>query len=92
MIGVIFSNAGKEIIKGTHTRDIPEVEATEDGIKGSFPEHPTPNRDGSHLQFQGKQVRMEHTGRKAWLRTKNRVRFQHNESVRARSRYQNCTI
>lgn len=78
MIGVILPDAGKEIIKGANARGITESEAAEDGVKGRFPKHATPNRDGSDLEFQGKQVRAEHAGRKAWLWPKNGVTILHN--------------
>lgn len=78
MIGVILPDAGKEIIKGANARGITESEAAEDGVKGRFPKHATPNRDGSDLELQGKQVRAEHTGRKAWLGSKNGVTILHN--------------
>lgn len=74
----IIPDAGKEIIKGTNARGIAEREATEEGIKGSLPEHAAPVSDGSHFQFQSKQVGAHHAGRKAWLRSKNRVTLLHN--------------
>ena len=75
----IHPNAGEEIIKSANAGGIAEREAAEDGIKGSFPEHAGPDSDGSHLQFQGKQIGTQHTGRKPGLRSKNRVAVPHNE-------------
>ena len=54
---VILPDAGKEIIKSPDAGSIPERESAEDGIKGSFPEHAAPDRDGSHFQLQRKQSR-----------------------------------
>ena len=75
---VILPDAGKEIIKSPDTGSIPERESAEDGIKGSFPEHTAPDRDGSYIQFQSEQIGAQHAGRKAGLRTKNRVTLLHN--------------
>lgn len=78
VVGIILPDTGKEIIKSPDARGIPEREAAEDGIKGSFPEHAAPDSDGSHFQFQSKQVGTQHTGREPWLRAKNRVTILHN--------------
>ena len=78
MVGVILPDAGKEIIKGAHTRGITEAEPTEYGIKWSFLEHAAPDSDRSHFQFQSKQVGAQHTGRKAGLWAKNGVAFLQN--------------
>ena len=79
VILTVHPNAGEEIIKSANAGGIAEREAAEDGIKGSFPEHAGPDSDGSHLQFQGKQIGTQHTGRKPGLRSKNRVAVPHNE-------------
>ena len=78
VVRIILPNAGKEIIKGSDTGSIAEREPTEDGIKRGFPEHTAPESDGSHFQFQGKQVGAQHTGREPGFRTKNRVAVLHN--------------
>lgn len=78
VVGIVLPDAGKEIIKSPDTGSIPERETAEDGIKRSFPEHTAPERDGSHLQFQGKEIRAQHTGREPGFRTKNRVTLLHN--------------
>ena len=49
VVRVILPDAGKEIIKSPDAGSIPERETAEDGIKGSFPEHAAPDRDGSYL-------------------------------------------
>lgn len=74
----ILPNAGKEIIKSANTGSIPERETAEDGIKGSFPEHAAPGRDGSYFQFQSKQIGAQHAGREPGFRAKNRVALPHN--------------
>ena len=48
----MLPDAGKEIIKSTDTRGIPERETAEDGIKRSFLKHAAPDSDGSNFQFQ----------------------------------------
>ena len=78
MIGVILPDAGKEIIKSPDTGSIPERESAEDGIKGSFPEHTAPDRDGSYLQLQRKQIGSHHAGREPGFRAKNGVTLLHN--------------
>ncbi len=78
IVRVILPDAGKEIIKSPDTGSIPERESAEDGIKGSFPEHTAPDRDGSYFQFQSEQIGAQHVGRKAGLRAKNRVTLLHN--------------
>ena len=78
IVGVILPDAGKEIIKSPDTGGIPERETAEDGIKGSFPEHAAPDRDGSYLQLQSKQIGAQHAGREPGLRAKNRVTLLHN--------------
>ena len=77
MIGVILPDAGKEIIKSPDTGSIPERETAEDGIKRSFPEHAAPDRDGGYLQLQSKQIGTQHTGRKPWFGTKDRITILH---------------
>ena len=74
---VILPDAGKEIIKSPDTRSIPERESAEDGIKRSFPEHAAPDRDGSYFQLQSKQIGTQHTGRKPWFGTKDRITILH---------------
>ena len=74
----IFPDAGKEVIKSPDTRGIAEGEAAEDGVKRGFFQHAAPERDGSHLQFQSKQIGTQHTGREPWFEAKNRVTFLHN--------------
>ena len=76
-VGVIQPDAGKEIIKSTDARGIPEREPAEDGIKGSFLKHAAPDSDGSNFQFQSKQVGAQHAGREPWSRAKNRIAFLH---------------
>ena len=71
-------DAGKEIIKSSDTGSISERESAKDGIKRSFPEHAAPDRDGSYLQFQSKQIGAQHAGREPGLRAKNRVTLLHN--------------
>ncbi|WP_251496991.1 hypothetical protein [Otoolea muris] len=78
VVRTIHPNAGEEIIKSADTRGIPERESTEDGIKRSFLKHAAPDSDGSHFQFQSKQIGTQHTGREPWFRAKNRVTFLHN--------------
>ena len=78
VVGVILPDAGKEIIKSTDTRGIPERETAEDGIKGSFLKHAAPDSDGSYFQFQGEKVGAQHTGREPGLGAKGRIAFQHN--------------
>ncbi len=78
IVRIILPNTGEEIIKSPDTRGIAEREAAEDGVKGSFPGHAAPDSDGSYFQFQSKQVRAQHTGRKPGLWTKNRVAVLHN--------------
>ena len=78
MIGVILPDAGKEIIKSPDTGSIPERESTKDGIKWRFPEHAAPECNGSHFQFQSKQIGAQHAGREPGLRAKKRVTFLHN--------------
>ncbi|MBC5742163.1 hypothetical protein FMM74_000855 [Lachnospiraceae bacterium MD308] len=73
----MLPDAGKEIIKSTDTRGIPERETAEDGIKRSFLKHAAPDSDGSNFQFQSKQIGAQHAGREPWFRTKNRVTFLH---------------
>ena len=73
----MLPDAGKEIIKSTDTRGIPERETAEDGIKRSFLKHAAPDSDGSNFQFQGKQIGAQHAGREPWFRAKNRVTFLH---------------
>lgn len=79
VVPVILPDAGKEIVKSSDTGGITERESTEDSIKGSFPEHTAPDRDGSYLQFQSKQIGAQHTGREPGSRTKNRVALLHNK-------------
>ena len=50
----MLPDAGKEIIKSTDTRGIPERETAEDGIKRSFLKHAAPDSDGRNFQFQSK--------------------------------------
>ena len=71
------SDAGKEIIKSPDTGSISKRETTEDGIKGSFPEHAAPESDRSYFQFQSKQVRAQHTGREPRFRAKDRITVLH---------------
>ena len=71
-------DAGKEIIKSSDTGSISERESAKDGIKRRFPEHAAPDRDGSYLQFQSKQIGAQHAGREPGLRAKNRVTLLHN--------------
>lgn len=78
IVGVVLPDAGKEIIKSPDTGSISERESAEDGIKRSFPEHAAPDRDGSYLQFQSKQIGAQHAGREPGLRAKNRVTLLHN--------------
>ena len=78
VVGVMLPDAGKEIIKSPNAWGIAKRETTEDGIKRSFLKHTAPEGDGSHFQFQSKQVGAQHTGRKPWLRAKNRVAVLHN--------------
>ena len=78
MVGVIFPDPGKEIIKGAHTGGVTEGKAAKNSIKGSFPEHAAPDSDRSHFQFQSKQVGAQHTGRKVGLWAKNGVAFLQN--------------
>lgn len=78
VVPVILPDAGKEIIKSANTGSIPERETAEDGIKGSFPEHAAPGRDGSYFQFQSKQIGAQHAGREPGFRAKNRVALPHN--------------
>ena len=73
----MLPDAGKEIIKSTDTRGIPERETAEDGIKRGFLKHAAPDSDGSNFQFQSKQVGAQHAGRESWFRAKNRVTFLH---------------
>ena len=75
---VILPDAGKEIIKSPDAGSIPERETAKDGIKRGFPEHAAPDRDGSYLQLQSKQIGAQHAGRKPGFRTKNRVAVPHN--------------
>ena len=74
---IVLPDSGKEIIKSPDTGGIAEGKPAEDSIKRSFPEHATPDSDGSHFQFQSKQIRTQHTGRKTWFRTKNGVAVLH---------------
>ena len=73
----MLPDAGKEIIKSTDTRGIPERETAEDGIKRSFLKHAAPDSDGSNFQFQSKQVGAQQAGREPWFRAKNRVTILH---------------
>ena len=75
---VILPDAGKEIIKSPDAGSIPERETAKDGIKGSFPEHAAPDRDGSYFQLQSKQIGTQHAGREPGFRAKNRVTLLHN--------------
>ena len=78
VVPVILPHAGKEIIKSSDTGSIPERESAEDSIKGSFPEHTAPDRDGSYLQLQRKQIGSHHAGREPGFRAKNGVTLLHN--------------
>ena len=78
VVGVILPDAGKEIIKSTDAGGIAERETAEDGIKRSFLKHTAPDSDGSHFQFQGKQVGAQHAGREPGFWSKNRVAVLHN--------------
>ena len=78
IVRIILPNTGEETIKSPDTRGIAEREIAEDGIKRSFLKHTAPEGDGSHFQFQSKEVGAQHTGRKPWLRAKNRVAVLHN--------------
>ena len=60
IVGVVLPDAGKEIIKSPDAGSIPERETAKDGIKGSFPEHAAPDRDGSYFQLQSKQIGTQH--------------------------------
>ena len=73
----MLPDAGKEIIKSTDARGIPERETAEDGIKRSFLKHAAPDSDGSNFQFQSKQVGAQQAGRESWFRAKNRVTILH---------------
>ncbi len=73
-----LAKCGKRSHKKSNAWGITEREATEDSIKRSFLRHAAPDSDGSNFQFQGKQVGVQHTGRKPWFRTKNRVVVSHN--------------
>ena len=77
VVPVILPDAGKEIIKSPNAGSIPERETAEDGIKRSFPEHAAPDRDGGYLQLQSKQIGTQHTGRKPWFGTKDRITILH---------------
>ena len=77
IVAVVLPDAGKEIIKSPDAGSVPERETAEDGIKGSFPEHTTPDRDGSYLQLQSKQIGTQHTGRKPWFGAKDRITLLH---------------
>lgn len=50
VVSVVLPDTGKEIIKSSDTRSVPERETAEDGIKRVFPEHAAPDGDGSHFQ------------------------------------------
>lgn len=78
IVRVILPDAGKEIIKSPDAGSIPEGKSAKDGIKRSFPEHATPDRDGGNLQLQSKQIGAQHTRREPGFRTKNRVTLPHN--------------
>ena len=78
IVGVVLPDAGKEIIKSPDAGSIPERETAKDGIKGSFPEHAAPDRDGSYFQLQSKQIGTQHAGREPGFRAKNRVTLLHN--------------
>ena len=78
VVRIILPNTGEEIIKSPDTRGIAERETAEDGIKRSFLKHTAPDSDGSHFQFQGKQVGAQHTGREPGFWSKNRVAVLHN--------------
>ena len=78
IVRIIRPNTGEEIIKSADTRGIAERETAEDGIKGRFLKHTSPDCDGSHFQFQSKQIGTQHTGREPWFEAKNRVTFLHN--------------
>ncbi|RKJ03139.1 hypothetical protein D7X87_14985 [bacterium D16-54] len=56
-VGVMLPDAGKEIIKSTDTRGIPERETAEHGIKGSFLKHAAPDSDGSNFQLRQAEIR-----------------------------------
>lgn len=77
VVPVILPDAGKEIIKSPNAGSIPERETAEEGIKRSFPEHAAPDRDGGYLQLQSKQIGTQHTGRKPWFGTKDRITILH---------------
>ena len=77
MFRVSLPDAGKEIIKSPDAGSIPERETAEDGIKRSFPEHAAPDRDGSYLQLQRKQIGAQHAGREPGFRAKNGVTLLH---------------
>ena len=77
VVPVILPDAGKEIIKSPNAGSIPERETAEDGIKRSFPEHAAPDRDGGYFQLQSKQIGTQHTGRKPWFGTKDRITILH---------------
>ena len=68
---------GTEIIKSPDAGSIPERKSAEYGIKGSFPEHPAPDGDGSYFQFQSKQIGVQHAGEKPRLRSKDRITIPH---------------
>lgn len=78
MVGGILPDTGEEIIKSPDTGSIPKSETAEDGIKGRFPKRAAPDGDGSHFKFQSKEIRTQHTGGKAWSRTKDRIAIPHN--------------
>ena len=77
IVPVVLPDAGKEIIKSPDAGSIPERETAEDGIKRSFPEHAAPDRDGGYFQLQSKQIGTQHTGRKPWFGTKDRITILH---------------
>ena len=77
MVIIRVPQAVYKIIKSANPGSITRFKPTEDGIKGSFPEHTTPDRDGSYLQLQSKQIGTQHTGRKPWFGAKDRITLLH---------------
>ena len=78
VVPVTLPDAGKEIIKSPDTGSTPERESAKDDIKGSFPEHAAPDRDGGYLQLQSKKIGAQHAGREPGFRPQNRVALLHN--------------
>lgn len=73
IIGIGKPDTREEIIKGTDAGSIPKGGAAKDGIERIFSKESDPSGNRGNLKFKRKQIRAEHAGRQAWLRTFFRI-------------------